>query len=155
MTLPTALPETRVGRARLGADGIQAVLQAVADAIVPLPGPVVGAEVILKGLQQRENLAPTNIGLGVSIPHFIDPLITSPVLVVMTLSSPITWGTGMDPVDIVFGLTGTPAEPWRHVRSLAHIARLAGLPEFRDRLRSARDDASLARIFLEESSRHG
>jgi mannitol/fructose-specific phosphotransferase system IIA component (Ntr-type) len=107
------------------------------------------------GLRAREAVASTNIGSGIAIPHFIDIKVTEARVVVITLESPIKWGPHEEPVDIVFGLSGTPQEPWRHVRSLAHLARLASLPGFAARLRDARDDAALRRVFAEEATRHG
>lgn len=144
-----------VVRARVRAEGAHAVLQQVAELLSLSPGQGLGVEEIALGLAQRETIASTNIGSGIAIPHFIDNRVGSAAIVALTLQSPIKWGSGPDLVDIVFGLSGTPAEPWRHVRSLAHLARLAGIPGFADRLRGAPDDEALHRAFAEEAARHG
>jgi mannitol/fructose-specific phosphotransferase system IIA component (Ntr-type) len=135
-------------------DDVAGAISQVAELLAAQPGMDVTAAEIAIGLTNREAVSPTNIGSGIAIPHFIDYKIKSAEIVAMTLSSPITWGRGMDPVDVVFGLSGTPGEPWRHVRSLAHLARLSGIPGFADRLRSATDDESLRRVFAEEAARH-
>lgn len=142
-------------RARVGVDGVDGALSQVAELLATQSGGELTATEIASGLASREGVSPTNIGSGIAIPHFIDHRIRAAEVVIVTLSSPITWGRVSDPVDVVFGLSGTPTEPWRHVRSLAHLARLSAIPGFADRLRSAVDDESLRRIFAEEAARHG
>jgi mannitol/fructose-specific phosphotransferase system IIA component (Ntr-type) len=153
MSNPALAPE--LVRARVAEGSVDAVLKSVAALLAGSPGMSASEEEIMAGLTRRESLACTNIGQGVAIPHFIDHKISRPAVVALTLESPITWGADKEPVDIVFGLTGTPSEPWRHVRALAHLARICAIPGFADRLRSARDDGSLQRAFAEEASRHG
>jgi PTS system nitrogen regulatory IIA component len=136
-------------------DDLGGALHQVAELLAARPGTQVTAAEIATGLANREAVSSTNIGSGIAIPHFIDHKIGTAEIVVLTLSSPITWGGRSEPVDVVFGLSGTPSEPWRHVRSLAHLARLSAIPGFADRLRSAVDDESLRRTFAEEAARHG
>jgi mannitol/fructose-specific phosphotransferase system IIA component (Ntr-type) len=152
MAIPASDPAR--ARAQVAVDDVGGALSQVAELLAAQPGLEVTATEIATGLAIREAVSPTNIGSGIAIPHFIDPKIKSAEVVVVTLSSPITWGRRTDPVDVVFGLSGTPSEPWRHVRSLAHLARLSGIPGFADRLRSATDDESLRRVFAEEAARH-
>lgn len=138
----------------MAVDDVGGALSEVASLLAGRPGIEATPTEIATGLANREAVSPTNIGSGIAITHFIDPKIAVAEVVVITLDSPITWGGRSEPVDIVFGLSGTPGEPWRHVRSLAHLARLSGIPGFADRLRSASDDSSLQRIFAEEAARH-
>ena len=145
---------TRV-RAQVRAPDVGAALAQVAELLAAEADDGVSSAEIARGLADREAVTPTNIGSGIAIPHFIDHRLRNAQTVAITLCSPITWGVGREPVDIVFGLSGTPSEPWRHVRSLAHLARLAAIPGFADRLRSALDDASLLRIIAEEAALHG
>lgn len=142
-------------RAQVSAQDVDAALAEIAELLSATSVSGLAPSDFLHGLAQREAITPTNIGSGIAIPHFIDHRVRSADVVAITLSSPINWGAGMEPVDIVFGLSGTPTEPWRHVRSLAHLARLAAIPGFADRLRGAPDDHALGRIFAEEAARHG
>lgn len=142
-------------RAQVRAPDIDAALMQIAELLSATSSSELAPLDFLQGLKQRETITPTNIGSGIAIPHFIDHRLRSAVVVAITLYSPIKWGSGTEPVDIVFGLSGTPTEPWRHVRSLAHLARLAAIPGVADRLRSAPDDDALERIFAEETARHG
>lgn len=142
-------------RARVSAADVAAALGQIAELLGAVPGTTTSSEDIAKGLLARETVALTNIGSGIAMPHFIDYRMTSASIVLITLSSPITWGSGAEPVDIAFGLTGTPAEPWRHVRSLARLARICAIPGFAERLRGAADDETLRRVFAEEANRHG
>lgn len=142
-------------RAQVRAHDAGTALAHVAELLATAAGEDLTAGEIARGLAEREAVAPTNIGSGIAIPHFIDPRVNSACMVSITLERPIHWGSGQEPVDILFGLSGMPSEPWRHVRSLAHLARLAAIPGFADRLRSAHDDDSLLRIFAEEAALHG
>lgn len=153
MTGPPSEPD--LVRAHVHADDEDGALHCVAQMLASASIRGVLEHDVHLGLRAREAVASTNIGSGVAMPHFIDIKVTEARLVAITLKCPITWGSHPDPVDIVFGLSGTPQEPWRHVRSLAHLARLASLPGFADRLRHARDDAALRRVFAEEATRHG
>lgn len=142
-------------RARVSTADVAAALRQLAELLAAVPGTTTSAADIAAGLLARETIAPTNIGSGIAMPHFIDYRMTSASIVLITLDCPITWGSNSEPVDIAFGLTGTPAEPWRHVRSLARLARICAIPGFSERLRGAADDESLRRVFAEESGRHG
>lgn len=142
-------------RAQVRAPDVGAALAQVAELLAAASGDELPAVEIARGLAEREAVTATNIGSGIAVPHFIDHRLRNARLVLITLSSPITWGSGSEPVDIVFGLSGTPAEPWRHVRSLARLARLAAIPGFAERLRSAVDDESLQRVIAEEAAVHG
>lgn len=152
MSDPASTPA--IVRARVSASSMDTALRHVAELLAATFGGGLAADEIARGLLQREVVSPTNVGSGIAITHFIDPKIRSAGVVAITIESPIPWGSGAEPVDIVFGLSGTPSEPWRHVRSLAHLARLSGIPGFAQRLRSAADDASLERVFAEEAARH-
>lgn len=134
---------------------VGAALEQVAELLAAASGNEPPAVEVVRGLIAREAITATNIGSGIAVPHFIDHRLRNAHLVLITLNSPIMWGSGSEPVDIVFGLSGTPAEPWRHVRSLAHLARLAAIPGFAERLRSAVDDESLQRVVAEEAAIHG
>jgi mannitol/fructose-specific phosphotransferase system IIA component (Ntr-type) len=142
-------------RARFSARDVDAALAEIAELLSATSASGLAPSEFLHGLTQREAITPTNIGSGIAMPHFIDHRLRSADVVAITLSSPIKWGPAIEPVDIVFGLSGTPTEPWRHIRSLAHLARLAAIPGFADRLRTATDDDALGRIFAEEAARHG
>lgn len=142
-------------RARVHAVEVNSALQVVAELLAGPGSDELNASDVERGLRARESVSPTNVGSGIAMPHFIDTKVRLGRIVAVTLVSPISWGTGRDPVDIVFGLSGTPAEPWRHVRSLAHLARVSSGPGFADLLRTASDDGTLMRLFTEEATRHG
>lgn len=153
MNGPLAQPD--LARARVPAQDVDSTLRQIAELLSSQTVDGVSVTDVHAGLRTRENVSSTNIGSGIAMPHFIDTNVRSTRVVVLTLERPINWGSDSDPVDIVFGLSGAPQEPWRHVRCLAHLARLSLLPGFAERLRDAQDDNALRRVFAEEYGRHG
>ncbi|MGJ4803556.1 PTS sugar transporter subunit IIA [Luteimonas sp. SDU82] len=99
-------------------------------------------------LQQREQLASTAIGHGVAIPHARSAGF-EPRGAFLRLGRPVDFGArDGGPVDLVFAMTASDDRPELHLEHLAGIAARLSDPEFRDRLRGARDLRQLRRLLL-------
>jgi mannitol/fructose-specific phosphotransferase system IIA component (Ntr-type) len=86
----------------------------------------------------REHEISTNVGFGVAIPHARCPNLDCPLVVFARSRDGVIFdGQSSDPVHLLFLLI-TPAEqPDIQVLLLSQIARAAGNPETRKRLREA------------------
>jgi mannitol/fructose-specific phosphotransferase system IIA component (Ntr-type) len=95
----------------------------------------------------RERELPTNIGVGVAIPHARCPQLVEPLVVVgRSPGGVIVDGDPSERVDLLFLLI-TPAErPDIQVHLLSRIAAVAGDPACLRRLRSANDANDVAEI---------
>ncbi|MDA0214028.1 MAG: PTS sugar transporter subunit IIA [Planctomycetota bacterium] len=105
---------------------------------------------LTEALNNRELLSFTSTPEGVAFPHAIHDEINPSAsgIVIMTLFQPILWGSNQ--VQIVVGLFGSTSEPWRHVRSLARIARVCSQANIRQELIACGDDLSLLNLFDKE-----
>lgn len=104
-------------------------------------------------LLAREDRSPTAVPEGVAFPHAIDHRIHWTTLVIAKLPVAVGFATPT-PVDLIFAIFGPSAEPWRHVRLLARLARICRAPGALSRLRSAADAEDLRRTLLQEDESH-
>ena len=108
--------------------------EAIRELAAVLPAGASVAELAI----ERERDLPTNLGLGVAVPHARCPGLRAPVVVFGRSASGVTFGgPEASSVDLVFLLV-TPAEqPNLQVVLLGSVARVAGDATFRERLRAA------------------
>lgn len=104
-------------------------------------------------LVSREVKSPTAVPEGVAFPHAIDDRIPETTLIVARTPVPVSFGTPTR-VDLIFTIFGSSAEPWRHVRLLARLARICRAPGALGRLRGAADAGSLRGLLLTEDESH-
>jgi PTS system nitrogen regulatory IIA component len=80
---------------------------------------------VLKRIEEREQLGSTAFGRGVAIPHARIEGLNRPVAVFLRLESPVDFDSadGM-PVDFVFGLLSPEAAGAAHLHALAAISRI-------------------------------
>ncbi len=111
-------------------------------------------EWLLGALQTREQIASTSTPEGVAFPHAIcdefQP--ANSRVIVATLAHPVQWGTHR--VAIVVALFGSKAQPWRHVRTLARVARVCSQADVRQCLMECATDDDLLSLFMKECNSH-
>lgn len=112
-------------------------------------------ERLAESLMAREAIAFTSTPEGVAFPHAIQESIAPEraMAIVLTLAHPVTWGSHQ--VRLVVALFGSSAEPWRHVRMLARVARVCVQPEPRQRFMECDTDSELLDLFVAECNSHG
>ncbi|VTT97715.1 sodium hydrogen exchanger : Kef-type K+ transport system, predicted NAD-binding component OS=Desulfomonile tiedjei (strain ATCC 49306 / DSM 6799 / DCB-1) GN=Desti_5660 PE=4 SV=1: Na_H_Exchanger: TrkA_N: CBS: CBS: PTS_EIIA_2 [Gemmataceae bacterium] len=105
-----------------------------------------GADIASQAIA-RERDMPTNLGLGVAVPHARCPRLEQPLVVFGRSADGVAFGTqSPDLVHLIFMLV-TPAEqPNLQVLLLAQVARVAGDPEKRRLLRSASSAAEVKEL---------
>lgn len=101
----------------------------------------------------REDELPTDLGVGVAIPHARCPKIGAPVAVFGRSSAGISFSAeAPTPVRLLFLLVTPAEEPELQVMLLGQIARLVGNPAFRDRLLSADSAADVLDVIAESET---
>lgn len=110
-------------------------------------------DMLVSLLLGREAKSSTAVPEGVAFPHAIDACIPATTLIVAKAPAPVSFGTPT-PVDLIFTIFGPSAEPWRHVRLLARLARICRAPGALGRLRAATDAQSLLELLLQEDESH-
>jgi len=106
-------------------------------------------------LQEREQQAPTSTPEGVGFPHALLPQVDHTVVVVARAPAGVpTSAAKHPPVDLVFCMVGGAEEPWRHVRLLARIARIARGSGALERLRKADTPEALYEALVQEDRSH-
>lgn len=118
-----------------------------------LPG--AGADRIAAALREREEQSPTSTPEGVGFPHALLPQLERTIVIVARLPKGVPSAVeDHPPVDLVFCIVGGSEEPWRHVRLLARIARVARGPGALKRFRSAESAEALLEALREEDRTH-
>ncbi len=116
---------------------------AIAELAAVLPGGAAVADLAI----ERERDLPTNLGLGVAVPHARCPGLRAPVVVFGRSASGVAFGGPEGAAVHLLFLLVTPAEqPNLQVVLLGSVARVAGDAALRDRLRAARTPAEVADV---------
>ncbi|MFN3853007.1 MAG: PTS sugar transporter subunit IIA [Phreatobacter sp.] len=99
---------------------------------------------IFRTLSERERLGSTGAGNGIAIPHGKLPRLDRVVGLFARLDRAIDFDSiDGQPVDIVFALLAPEGAGADHLKALSRIARLTRDPANVQKLRAARDEASL------------
>jgi len=99
---------------------------------------------IFQSLIARERLGSTAIGHGVAIPHARLPHIEKTYLALIQLKEGIDFDSpDKTPVDLICGLVVPEKATDVHLQILASLAKMFSDPDFRQDLRTTRDDYSL------------
>jgi PTS system nitrogen regulatory IIA component len=99
---------------------------------------------IFRTLSDRERLGSTGAGNGIAIPHGKLPRLDRVVGLFARLDRAIDFDSiDGQPVDIVFALLAPEGAGADHLKALSRIARLTRDPANVQKLRAARDEASL------------
>ncbi len=123
--------------------------------ILETSGFVSSREGVVNALRKREEMHTTVLGDGVAVPHATIPDISDVHLMVVSTSSPISFGPAdVEPVDLFFVLVSPPGREGEHIKILARICRLVRDPESLERLKDAEDSKGLRRAVLSIDSQH-
>ncbi len=105
-------------------------------------------------LMKRESLGSTGIGQGVAIPHGKSDCVTKLVAAFGVSRAGMNFDSlDGEPVSLFFLLVAPEDSAGPHLKALARISRLLKDKHFRNSLRAARDEKTLARIIREEDER--
>ena len=128
--------------------------QAIAEMAARIPARLLppGADVAALAVERERELS-TNLGLGVAVPHARCPGLANPLVVFGRSAGGVAFDSPpSEPVHLLFLLV-TPAErPDLQVLLLGQVARVAGEPERRARLRAAASPAEVSAILAAEAA---
>ncbi len=126
----------------LHVDSKKQLLQEIAAKAAELTGR--SAREIYDTLNERERLGSTGAGSGIAIPHGKLPKLERVTGLFARLDRPVDFDAiDGQPVDLVFALLAPEGAGADHLKALSRIARLTRDPGNVQKLRSARDEASL------------
>lgn len=107
------------------------------------------ADTVFQALFERERLGSTGLGKGVAVPHARIPGITHTIAAMMTLATPLNYGSADDkPVDIVFGLLVPENDNEQHLQQLARLVELFRDEETCTNIRQSTDAEQIFQILL-------
>ena len=148
MPLPDIIAEGAIIPA-LRADSKKHLLKEIAARASDLTGRP--AQEIFHTLVERENPGSTGAGGGIAIPHGKLPKLQRVMGLFARLERPVDFDSiDGQPVDLVFVLLAPEGAGADHLKALSRIARLTRDPANAQKLRAARDEATL-RVLLAPS----
>ncbi len=113
------------------------------------------ARTIYDTLLQRERLGSTGLGRGIAVPHVKLNGLSGIVCLFARLTKPIDFESqDGEPVDLIFLLLAPDHAGGDHLKALARISRLVREPAALERLRTAKDLASLKRALTHPLTSH-
>jgi len=131
----------------------EALLQALAHKAAEA-FPQLSEAQLLRALEEREAQAPTSTPEGVGFPHALLPEVQETAILVARLPRGVQLSQEHPPVDLAFCMIGAAEAPWRHVRLLARLARLARAEGALERFRKAATPEELYEALLAEDRAH-
>ena len=126
--------------------------QAIAEMAARIPAVLLpaGANVAELAVARERELS-TNLGLGVAVPHARCPGLAAPLVVFGRSADGVSFDSqSSDLVHLIFLLVTAAEQPHLQVLLLGQVARVAGDPEQRDRLRTAAAPAEIGEILAAE-----
>jgi PTS system nitrogen regulatory IIA component len=152
MPLPDIIAEGAIIPA-LRVDSKKQLLQALSVKAADLTGR--SAQEIFDTLSERERLGSTGAGSGIAIPHGKLPKLGRVTGLFARLEKPVDFDSiDGQPVDLVFTLLAPEGAGADHLKALSRIARLTRDPGNVQKLRSARDEASLRALLAQSQTPH-
>ncbi len=113
------------------------------------------AQDIFDTLSERETLGSTGAGAGIAIPHGKLPKLERVFGLFARLERPVDFDAiDGQPVDLVFTLLAPEGAGADHLKALSRIARLTRDPGNVQKLRSARDEATLRALLASPPETH-
>jgi PTS system nitrogen regulatory IIA component len=110
---------------------------------------------IFDTLLHRERLGSTGIGRGIAIPHVKFRALNGIVCLFARLEDPIEFDSlDTEPVDLIFLLLAPEHASGDHLKALARISRLLREPTTIERLRAAKDRATLHAVLTKPATSH-
>lgn len=152
MPLPDIIPDGAIIPA-LKVSSKKQLLQEVAARAADLTGCT--AEAIFETLNARESLGSTGAGNGIAIPHGKLPHLDRVVGLFARLERPVDFDSiDGEPVDLVFALLAPEGAGADHLKALSRVARMTRDPANMQKLRSARDEATLRALLARDPVIH-
>lgn len=152
MPLPDIIPDGAIIPA-LKVSSKKQLLQEVAARAAHLTG--CAAEAIFETLNARESLGSTGAGNGIAIPHGKLPNLDRVVGLFARLERPVDFDSiDGEPVDLVFALLAPEGAGADHLKALSRVARMTRDPANMQKLRSARDEATLRTLLAQDPVNH-
>jgi len=152
MPLPDIIAEGAIIPA-LRADSKKHLLQEIASRASELTGRP--AQEIFDTLVERESLGSTGAGSGIAIPHGKLPRLARVMGLFARLERPVDFDSiDGQPVDLVFTLLAPEGAGADHLKALSRIARLTRDPANVQKLRAARDEATLRGLLAQSPTPH-
>ena len=109
---------------------------------------------LVQTLLKRESLGSTGIGQGVAIQHGKADCVTKLVAAFGVSKAGVNFDSlDGEPVSLFFLLVAPEDSAGPHLKALARISRLLKDKHFRESLRAAKDEKTLAKIIREEDER--
>ena len=106
--------------------------------------PSIDADDLLRRFLARERLGSTGVGHGIAIPHCRINNGTGAIGALITLKQPVEFDSiDAEPVDILFAMLVPEDSHDEHLKNLAALAGALTRSEFRQRLRTASNNAAL------------
>jgi PTS system nitrogen regulatory IIA component len=131
-------------------DGVVRELSARAGSLGVAP-----ADLVARGLLERERSHSTVMGAGLAIPHATVPGLEEPVIGVALAREPVVFGPpGAEPVRVFVMLLSPPGREREHVKILARICRLMRDEDFIDRLEAAADEHGVIDVIESIDAQH-
>ncbi|MCI4656995.1 PTS fructose transporter subunit IIABC [Cryobacterium zhongshanensis] len=94
----------------------------------------------------REAKTATGIPGGLAIPHCRSAAVTEPTLALARLSTPVDFGAGDGPADLVFLIAAPAGADQEHLKILAKLSRSLMKPAFTSALRAAKTPAEIVEL---------
>ncbi|MEB0000537.1 fructose-specific PTS transporter subunit EIIC [Cryobacterium sp. RTS3] len=94
----------------------------------------------------REAKTATGIPGGLAIPHCRSAAVTEPTLALARLSTPVDFGAGDGPADLVFLIAAPAGADQEHLKILAKLSRSLMKPAFTAALRAAKTPAEIVEL---------
>lgn len=108
---------------------------------------------LFKGIQAREKLGSTGLGLGCAVPHAHLQSLSQTYLSVCRLSKPLDFGApDGEGASLVFLMAGPSGNPGLHLKLLSKLARFLHDGPFRENLLAAPDSVTFRNFLLERES---
>lgn len=102
---------------------------------------------VIEALNDRENLGPTGVGMGVALPHARLAGVDEVRGIFLRLEKPLNFdAVDRQPVDLVFALIAPENAGVDHLKALALVARTFRNPAICAKLRANSDQATLYTI---------
>jgi fructose-specific phosphotransferase system IIA component len=133
-------------RAPLAATDKRGVIDELVD-VLASAGKVADPEALKQAVWTREQTRTTGIGHGLAIPHGKAPGMSALAMAIGKPAAPLDFeAIDGQPVRLIVLLASPPERTSDHIQALARVSRLMTMDDFRQRIYSAPDAASIIEL---------
>ncbi len=116
---------------------------------------IVDLEMFKKAVFDREKIMSTGVGKGFAVPHAKTNWVKDVLIAFGRCSEPIPFESlDGQPVDLIVLLAARENQVAPHIRFLSRISRMMNSDEFRNALKSAKDEKEILNIFCEQEKKY-